>query len=88
MFDVEQIVSPLIVRVACPGDRMRPRGGRGSKKLSRLLIDAKVPRPQRALLPVLVAADGTVLFVPGLRPAETGRPGVQTRRWLRVSAVC
>jgi tRNA(Ile)-lysidine synthase len=87
IFDLAHIARPLWLRAPRPGDRMRPRGGRGSRKLADLLIDAKVPRPRRALLPVLASADGTVLFVPGLRPAEAGRPGHDTREWLQVRAV-
>jgi tRNA(Ile)-lysidine synthase len=83
-FDVEGLALPLFLRAPRPGDRMRPRGGRGSRKLSDLLIDAKIARPRRADLPVLVAADGAILFVPGLRPAEAGRPTAQTRRWIQV----
>ena len=66
---------------------MRPRGGRGSRKLSDLLIDAKVARAARDALPVLAAADGVVLFVPGLRPAEQGRESKETTRFLLVSVV-
>src|SRR4051812_15865052 len=83
-FDLEGLVLPLGVRAPRPGDRMRPRGGRGSRKLSDLFIDAKVPRPARSGTPILVAGDGTILFVPGLRPAETGRPVIGTRRWIQV----
>jgi tRNA(Ile)-lysidine synthase len=64
---------------------MRPRGGRGSRKLSDLMIDAKIARGTRASLPVLTAADGEVLYVPGLRPAERGRPSAATRRLLSVT---
>ncbi len=83
-FDSDRLAHPLRVRLPRPGDRMRPRGGRGSRKLSDLLIDAKVPRPLRRALPVLEAADGTILFVPGLRPADAGRPVGDTKHWLRV----
>jgi tRNA(Ile)-lysidine synthase len=83
-FDLDRLSLPLRVRAPRPGDRMRPRGGRGSRKLSDLLIDAKIPRTLRSALPLLEAADGTILFVPGLRPSETGRPGPQTRRWIQV----
>jgi tRNA(Ile)-lysidine synthase len=84
VFDRDSVSLPLRVRGWKAGDRMRPRGGRGSRKLSDLLIDAKVPRGRRAELPVVEAADGTILFVPGLRPAEMGRPRPETRRWLEV----
>jgi tRNA(Ile)-lysidine synthase len=66
---------------------MRPRGGPGSRKISDLLVDAKIPRDLRRELPVLVAADGSILFVAGLRPSEIGRPQVGTEHWLAVRAV-
>jgi tRNA(Ile)-lysidine synthase len=66
---------------------MRPRGGRGSRKISDLLVDAKIPRDLRRELPVLVAGDGSILFVAGLRPSEIGRPQVGTEHWLAVRAV-
>jgi tRNA(Ile)-lysidine synthase len=85
VFDLDRLALPLRVRAPRPGDRMRPRGGRGSRKLSDLLIDAKVPRTRRPGLSVLEAADGTILFVPGLRPSEAGRPDPTiTRRWIQV----
>ncbi|HEV3032349.1 MAG TPA: tRNA lysidine(34) synthetase TilS [Polyangia bacterium] len=84
-FDAEALAWPLVLRARRSGDRMRPRGGRGSRKLADLLIDAKVPREARDTLPVLTTADDVVLFVPGLRPAEEGRPTAQTARFLRVA---
>jgi len=84
-FDADALAWPLALRPRRPGDRMRPRGGRGTRKLSDLLIDAKVARAARAALPVLTTADGVVLFVPGLRPAEEGRPKTTTTRFLHVS---
>ncbi|HXU79798.1 MAG TPA: tRNA lysidine(34) synthetase TilS, partial [Polyangia bacterium] len=85
-FDLDRLMLPLRVRAPRAGDRMRPRGGRGSRKLSDLFIDAKIPRTRRSGLPLLEAADGTILFVPGLRPSEAGRPGPETRRWIQVRA--
>ena len=84
IFDAARIGRPLQVRARRPGDRMRPRGGRGSRKVSDLLVDAKIPRDQRPELPVLVAADGTILFVAGLRPSEVGRPQAGSEHWLAV----
>jgi tRNA(Ile)-lysidine synthase len=84
VFDLDRLSLPLRMRAPRAGDRMRPRGGRGSRKLSDLLIDAKIPRTLRPGLPLLEAADGTILFVPGLRPSEAGRLGPETRRWIQV----
>jgi tRNA(Ile)-lysidine synthase len=86
-FDADALAWPLVVRARQPGDRMRPRGGRGSRKLSDLLIDAKVPRAARERLPVLATADGVVLYVPGLRPSALASPSAETRRTLAVSVV-
>jgi tRNA(Ile)-lysidine synthase len=86
-FDADQVPTPLVLRQRRPGDRMRPRGGRGSRKVSDLLIDAKIARPERASLPVLTAADDTILYVPGLRPSEVGRPDAETRRWVYVRSL-
>src|SRR6185503_13531371 len=66
LFDADLVGRPLRLRALRPGDRMRPRGGRGSRKLSDLLIDAKIARPLRARLPVLTTVDDEILFVPGL----------------------
>ena len=73
-FDADRLAWPLVLRVRRPGDRMRPRGGRGSRKLSDLLIDAKVPRRDRARWPVVAGGDGELLYVPGLRPSQAGEP--------------
>jgi tRNA(Ile)-lysidine synthase len=83
-FDVAQLRWPLRLRRWKPGDRMAPRKGLGSRKLSDLLIDAKVPRRDRAALPVLCDASGRILFVPGLRPSEAGSPNQDTREWIEV----
>jgi tRNA(Ile)-lysidine synthase len=83
-FDADLLAWPLLMRTPRPGDRMRPRGGRGSRKLSDLLIDAKIIRTSRPVLPVLTTAANVVLFVPGLRPAEWGRPSPTTTRFIHV----
>ena len=83
-FDADRLSWPLVVRPRRSGDRMRPRGGRGSRKLSDLMIDAKIARGVRGALPVVTSASDEVLFVPGLRPAEIGRPTARTSRRLRV----
>jgi len=86
-FDAARVRWPLVLRAPRAGDRMAPRGGRGRRKLSDLFIDAKIPRPERASLPVLCDGTGAILFVPGLRPSEIGRPDAGTRAWFAVQVV-
>ncbi|MHB1629851.1 MAG: tRNA lysidine(34) synthetase TilS [Bacilli bacterium] len=48
-----------------PGDRIQPLGMRGTKLVSDVFIDAKVPKSLRACYAVLTAG-GEILWVPGL----------------------
>lgn len=52
------------------GDRMQPFGMKGQKKLSDLFIDAKVDVFQKTQWPVLCQAEGTILWVAGIRSSE------------------
>jgi len=72
----EALPWPLALRARLPGDRFRPAGGRGSKKLKSWLIDRKVPREVRDRL-VVLAAGVRVLAVPALSvvDAECGPEG-------------
>ena len=69
---------PLWWRGRRPGDRIRPAGGRGSKKLKAWLIDRKVPREVRDALRVLADDDGWVLWVPDL-DLRSEKPSVDAR---------
>lgn len=84
LFDADCLVWPLTVRSWRTGDRLRPRGGRGSRKLQDLFVDAKVPRDERPRVPVLVDAAGQVLWVAGLRASERGAPTEATRTCVQI----
>jgi tRNA(Ile)-lysidine synthase len=65
-FDSRKIAFPLFVRSLVAGDKMQLWGGVGSKKVSRLLIDAKVPKTLRKQM-VVVVQEEKILWAPGLR---------------------
>ncbi len=48
-----------------PGLRMRPAGGRGSRKLQDILVDARVPRESRDSWPLVFAGE-RLAWVPGI----------------------
>ena len=52
-----------------PGDRMRPYGFVGSKKIQDILTDGKVPRGERSRLPLIVCG-GQIVWLPGYRIAQ------------------
>jgi tRNA(Ile)-lysidine synthase len=53
-----------------PGDRYRPIGAPGRRKLQDLFVDQGVPRELRRLLPVVVISPASIVWVPGLRVAD------------------
>jgi tRNA(Ile)-lysidine synthase len=70
--DAARLAPRLEVRPWRPGDRMRPLGLNGSKTLQDLFTDRKVPRADRARIPVVVSA-GEIAWVPGLATGERFR---------------
>lgn len=61
-----------VLRTRRNGDRIRPLGAAGTKSLSDYLIDKKVPRPARDVLPLL-ARGNEVLWVVGVGISEEVR---------------
>lgn len=68
-FDKSRLEFPIIVRSRRPGDRYRPLGAPGSKKLKEMLRAKGVPCAVRDILPVFVSA-GRIVWVPGLPVSE------------------
>lgn len=71
ILSAEGLSFPLTVRSRQPGDRIRLPGG--SKKISRLMIDLKIPAAARNTLPLIVQ-DQEVLALPPYLAAADRRP--------------
>jgi tRNA(Ile)-lysidine synthase len=84
-FDLDRMQGPFQLRTWRKGDRMRPIGLGGSKLVSDLLIDAKVPRVQKDSTLVLTGPEG-ILWLVGHRVAEGRQAGPDTRRVVRLIA--
>ena len=67
--DLEKLSFPLILRTAQPGEKFRPAGMKGRKKVSRLFSDCKIPRQLRSHYPLLLSQD-RIAAVVGLRVAQ------------------
>lgn len=65
-FDYNKIGSDLVIRNRRSGDRFKPLGGTGFKKLKDFFIDEKVPRRKRNEIPV-IESDGQIIWVGGMR---------------------
>lgn len=71
---------PLEIRSRRAGDRLRPEGGPGRRKLKELLIDRKIPRFDRDRLP-LVCVGEAVVWIPGVALADGWRADPRGPAW-------
>jgi tRNA(Ile)-lysidine synthase len=65
--------APFVVRTRRDGDRLRPLGAPGRRKVQDLMVDRKVPRAERDRVPIVVDADGRIVWVAGLAIAHECR---------------
>jgi len=61
---------PLFVRQWNSGDKFRPSGMQGSKKLQDFFVDAKVPRQERNEIPIIVNEKNAIMAIGNMRVAE------------------
>ena len=83
LLDADTIAFPLQLRPPLPGERFRPLGAPGKKKIHRFLTDAHIPREDRHLYPVLLSAD-RVIAVAGLRIDHDFRIREETQSFLLI----
>lgn len=81
--DADQMEEPLWVRSWKEGDRFRPLGGAGSRRVSRFLADCKAPVHRKRDVLVLTSGD-RIVWVVGYRLDERVRVTERTRRVLRL----
>jgi len=84
LLDYDRIGAPLTVRNFRSGDRMRPLGMTGTRKVHRIFIDRKVTRTERRRLPLLVAGD-RVLWIPGVCMHDEVKITGETKSILQVT---
>jgi tRNA(Ile)-lysidine synthase len=63
----------LSVRQRRPGDRLRPLGAPGRRKVQDVLVDRKVPRDERDCVPIVVDESGQIVWVAGYAMADECR---------------
>ena len=73
------LVSGLSVRFRQPGDRFRPLGFGGHKKLQDYFVDRRVPRGERDRIPLVVDRDDRIVWVAGHVISEEFRVSEGTR---------
>jgi len=84
--DADLAVGEMVVRNARPGDRFRPLGLGGGKKLKDFFIDEKVPRSLRHRIAILEIG-GKVAWVVGYRVDDRFKVSEGTREVIHVQAL-
>jgi len=83
LLDADAVTGDLTVGPVREGDRIRPFGMEGTRKVSDVLIDAKVPARVRGTVPVV--RDGErIVWIAGIRSSEDYRVGPHTQRTVRL----
>ena len=70
LLNSNEIKLPLYIRSFDNGDRIVVKNLNGSKKVSDIFIDNKVPKHKRSTYPILVDAINTILWVPNLKKSQ------------------
>lgn len=82
-FDPVKTPFPWLFRNVHPGDRMRPLGMHGRKKVKDIFIDRKVPLSERKRIPLLFCGDD-LIWIAGVCVSEICRKSSASGATLRV----
>ena len=85
VLDRRSLGPELLVRSWRPGDRMSPLGLRGTKSLQDLFTARRVPRTQRAGVPVVISGE-EIAWVAGVATSERFKVTDATRQTARLTA--
>jgi len=69
VFDAQKAGKTLYVRTKQPGDRVQLLGSTGSRLVSDVLTDKKVPRSVRGTVPLIVSGDD-IIWIAGIAPCR------------------
>jgi tRNA(Ile)-lysidine synthase len=82
--DADSLDGPLRVRGPDQGDRLRPLGSAGARRLKDVFVDLRIPAHERAHRPLIVCGE-QIIWVCGLMLADEARITRETTSILRLS---
>ncbi len=81
--DADELKEPLTIRYRKPGDLFQPLGQNAPFKLKNFLINRKIPKEKRDLIP-LVVSGADIVWVAGVGISECAKVTQQTRKLLEL----
>jgi tRNA(Ile)-lysidine synthase len=85
--DFDKTGGKIMIRFFHAGDRLKPLGMQGTKKLKSLFIDEKVPQETRSTVPILTTGDNDIIWVYGTRIAHDYRVTSDTSKVLFIKGL-
>lgn len=83
-FNYDAINGKIIIRNRKDGDKICPLGMKGNKKLKDIFIDMKIPKEERALIPIL-QFDDEIAWIVGLKLSDRFKISDKTNKILKIS---
>ncbi len=78
--DADMIGQKLLIRSRRPGDLFYPLGLQGKKKVKKFMIDEKVDRLKRDLIPIVTTIDEKIIWIANYRMDERFKVTERTKR--------
>lgn len=66
----KEIKLPLIIRTRLEKDNMIVKNMEGRKKISKIMIDEKIPKDKRDSYPIVTDSDNNILWIPGVKKSK------------------
>ncbi|MFW5991912.1 MAG: tRNA lysidine(34) synthetase TilS [Halanaerobiaceae bacterium] len=85
LVDLKSVELPLTVRNRREGDRFVPFGMNDFKKIKDFFIDEKIPAGERDKIPLIIDADGKIVWIAGYRVDNRFRVTAGTDKILKLS---
>jgi len=85
IFDIDALTLPLWLRTFNAGDRIRPLGMTGTRKLQDVFVDRKLPRAARSRWPIVASIDEPI-WAPGMLRSRVATVTASTRKVLLLTA--
>ncbi len=82
-FSLKKVSFPLNIRNVKPGDKFKPLGSKGFKKIKDFFIDEKVPRFLRKTVPIVECKEG-IIWVGGFRIDDRFKVDKREKNFLRI----
>jgi len=84
--DYNKVKGSLFIRNRRNGDRFRPFGMKGTKKLKDYFIDEKIPKEIRDKIPILCDEKG-IIWIIGYRMSENYKPDIKTDKVIKLTYI-